>query len=694
VPESADYVMYWWHRAAELTRAGRLRRFGLITTNSLRQTFNRRVMQQHLNPPACESGTRDGGGTTDPALSPARGGRTREVGGRANDLSRFSAAGTAVRGESETPLSLVFAIPDHPWVDSADGAAVRIAMSCGVAGSAPGFLATVVAESPGQDEGVEVGLQLRPGKLNADLSVGADVAGAVALRANSGVSARGMIPHGAGFFVTADEARALGLGRVPGLDRHIRRYRNGRDLTQIPREVLAVDLYGLTLTDVRARFPEVYQWLLERVKPERDHNTRASRRDNWWLFGESQPALRGALVGLSRYIATVQTSKHRFFVFLDAAVLPDDKLIAVALDDAYSLGVLSSRVHVTWALAAGATLEDRPVYNKTACFDAFPFPALTPDPSLASGRGESSAAQVPAGGSSESSAVLAAAGGRVGGPAGDPSGRRALAPMAAPREGIAARAPLPQAPVPQAPPLAPGAAREAPDPVLALRIRELAEQIDAHRKRQQALYPGLTLTGMYNVLEKLGTAEPLTEKERAVHEQGLVSVLRELHDALDAAVLAAYGWSDLAPALVGRPGGTTPTEAKAPEQAEAEEELLLRLVALNAERAAEERRGLVRWLRPDYEVRARGAAQTEAETEAAGATSVPTVTAARRPWPKTLAEQAQAVRAVLAGGVPVTVEELAGTFQRAPRGRVADLLETLVSLGQAQRLDDGRYAGA
>jgi hypothetical protein len=266
--------------------------------------------------------------------------------------------------------------------------------------------------------------------------------------------------------------------------------------------------------------------------------------------------------------------------------------------------------------------------------------------------------------------------------------------MAAPREGIAARAPLPQAPVPQAPPLAPGAAREAPDPVLALRIRELAEQIDAHRKRQQALYPGLTLTGMYNVLEKLGTAEPLTEKERAVHEQGLVSVLRELHDALDAAVLAAYGWSDLAPALVGRPGGTTPTEAKAPEQAEAEEELLLRLVALNAERAAEERRGLVRWLRPDYEVRARGAAQTEAETEAAGATSVPTVTAARRPWPKTLAEQAQAVRAVLAGGVPVTVEELAGTFQRAPRERVADLLETLVSLGQAQRLDDGRYAGA
>jgi hypothetical protein len=48
VPESADFVMYWWNHAAERTRAGDLRRFGLITTNSLRQTFNRRVLERHL----------------------------------------------------------------------------------------------------------------------------------------------------------------------------------------------------------------------------------------------------------------------------------------------------------------------------------------------------------------------------------------------------------------------------------------------------------------------------------------------------------------------------------------------------------------------------------------------------------------------------------------------------------------------
>ena len=49
-------------------------------------------------------------------------------------------------------------------------------------------------------------------------------------------------------------------------------------------------------------------------------------------------------------------------------------LVNFALDDAFHLGVLSSRIHVSWALAAGGTLEDRPRYNKTRCFETFPFP--------------------------------------------------------------------------------------------------------------------------------------------------------------------------------------------------------------------------------------------------------------------------------------------------------------------------------
>ena len=142
VPESADYVMYWWHIAAGLAREGKIRRFGLITTNSLRQTFNRRVVQHQM--------------------------------------------------EQKKPLSLVFAIPDHPWVDTADGAAVRIAMTVGEGGERAGALHVVTDEREGHGEGLEVVLEGYVGRLHADLRVGANVSAAVPLAANEGVSSPGV----------------------------------------------------------------------------------------------------------------------------------------------------------------------------------------------------------------------------------------------------------------------------------------------------------------------------------------------------------------------------------------------------------------------------------------------------------------------------------------------------------------------
>jgi hypothetical protein len=114
---------------------------------------------------------------------------------------------------------------------------------------------------------------------------------------------------------------------------------------------------------------------------------------------------------------------------------------------------------------------------------------------------------------------------------------------------------------------------------LQARIRRIAEELDAHRKRVQAQSPVVTLTGMYNVLEKLRANEPLSAKEKQIHDAGLVSVLREFHDDLDAAVFAAYGWP------------ATLTDA----------EIRKCLVALNDERAKEEASGLIRWLRPEYQ---------------------------------------------------------------------------------------------
>ena len=310
--------------------------------------------------------------------------------------------------------------------------------------------------------------------------------------------------------------------------------------------------------------------------------------------------MRPALAGLPRYIATIETSRRRFFVFLDAAILPDNKLINIALDDAYFLGVLSSRIHVTWALASGSHLGvgNDPVYVKTACFEKFPFPAATD-------------------------------------------------------------------------------AQQA-------RIRALAEQLDAHRKRQQAQHPRLALTDMYNVLEKLRADEPLTAKDKTVHEQGLVSVLRQIHDELDAAVCDAYGWPVRS---IAKHSGCVLTD----------EEILARLVALNAERAVEEAQGLVRWLRPAYQAPSEYASRFTQHVliqEDSPIYEVSLETRPLLPWPSRMAEQAQAVRAALVAlGGPASAAQVAAAFAAAPPDRAAELLETLVTLGQARQTTDGRFAG-
>jgi hypothetical protein len=80
------------------------------------------------------------------------------------------------------------------------------------------------------------------------------------------------------------------------------------------------------------------------VKPERDHNNEAYRRDNWWLFGRRNTELRAGLRGLRRFISTPETAKHRYFLFLDGDILPDNMLVNVALDDAYFLGSTAESV--------------------------------------------------------------------------------------------------------------------------------------------------------------------------------------------------------------------------------------------------------------------------------------------------------------------------------------------------------------
>ncbi len=567
VPQATDFVLRWWHKAAELLRQEKIRAFGFVTTNSIGQAYNRRAIEPHIESGDC---------------------------------------------------NLMFAIPDHPWVDSADGAAVRIAMTAATRASHPGALVEVMAERSDADhEEVAIETRSATGTINAGLQIGADAGGAAELKGNAGLCCVGVKTIGSAFVVEPKIAATLGLGVRPGLDDHIRPYLNGRDVSQSCRGLMVIDLFGLSIADVQSRFPEVYQHLLHGAKPERDHNRNRIFRDVWWVIGHPRPLFRAFTATISRFIATIETSKHRFSVFLPKAVLPDSTMVTFGLDDAFHLGVMSSRTHVAWALAAGGRLGvgNDPRYNKTACFDPFPFPVAT----------------------------------------------------------------------------------EAQQQ----RIRELGESLDAHRKAQQKTHAGLTITGMYNVLEKLRSGEALTAKEKKIHDDGLVSVLKKIHDDLDAAVFDAYGW----PASL------------------SDDEILERLVALNHERAEEEKRGLVRWLRPEFQNKAgavplglessdepdepepdeddepaeapkRRRGQAAAKGPRKKAAGKPGRKVPTRPWPKDLADQAKLVRSLMnATGQVMSAADVARYFTGARAPQVGKILDTLVALGHARRTDSG-YAPA
>jgi len=156
----------------------------------------------------------------------------------------------------------------------------------------------------------------------------------------------------------------------------VRPYLVGDDITEDPHQRprrWIID-FGLMPLEEATRFPAALAIVRERVKPERDRNKRAGRRTRWWLFGEVARGMRAALAGLDRYLAVGATGKRTLFAWCEPAWCPSNAVYAVALDDDYAFGVLSSRPHQLWARHRGSTLETRARYTNTTVFETFPWP--------------------------------------------------------------------------------------------------------------------------------------------------------------------------------------------------------------------------------------------------------------------------------------------------------------------------------
>ena len=319
----------------------------------------------------------------------------------------------------------------------------------------------------------------------------------------------------------------------------------GEELSESPTQSphrFVISFGEMSEQDAR-RWPDLMQIIEERVKPERDELKDKGGREKWWQFLRPRPELYGAIRDKPQILVNALYGTQFAFVFRDSATVFSNKINVTTFQDFCDFAVLQSRCHEIWARFFSSTLKDDLAYTPSDCFETFPFP----------------------GGGKENATL-------------DEAGRRYYQ----------FRAELMK------------------DLWLGLtEIYNLFHSPDEDAMaRLESLFHKRRANSDWRIAEGVPVDfSPLATYVTSGAALSGVQRLRELHTAMDVDVLTAYGWSDLIPVSACKflldyededEGEETSSRKKKkpwryrwPD--EVRDEVLARLLKLNAERAEEER---------------------------------------------------------------------------------------------------------
>jgi len=254
--------------------------------------------------------------------------------------------------------SIFMAYPDAKW--RLKSAAVRVAMV-------------------GFDDGSEEYKTINDNAvtaINADLTQGLDTTRALKLSENDNLAFIGT-QKGGDFDISAKKAKEM-LDASPENAQIVRPWLNSKNIVDEPKSMWIIDFGAYMSQEDAAKYQLPFAYVREKVFPQRENLTRSNHKEKWWIHAEARPGLREAIKDLPRYILTPRVAKHRIFVWVDRAIVPDSRLIAIARDDDYFFGVLHSLIHELWSLkkASSHGVGNDPTYNAESCFQTFPFPYI------------------------------------------------------------------------------------------------------------------------------------------------------------------------------------------------------------------------------------------------------------------------------------------------------------------------------
>jgi len=156
----------------------------------------------------------------------------------------------------------------------------------------------------------------------------------------------------------------------------IKPWLNGSDIGGRARHKWIIDFDKLSLAEA-AQFIVPFRYVEQHVKADREQNQNTQRRTFWWRLGASGIELLQAKASCQRLIITPRVSKYRLFIWAAAELVPDSAVVAITLESDYAFGVLHSKAHELWARRTGTQLRDAVSgfrYTPTSTFETFPFP--------------------------------------------------------------------------------------------------------------------------------------------------------------------------------------------------------------------------------------------------------------------------------------------------------------------------------
>jgi hypothetical protein len=274
-----------------------------------------------------------------------------------NTIKQGDTRATGLQHMTAHGITLYDAVLDQPW---AGGAAVVVDVVHGCRGPSP----------TGQT-------------LNSSLENTVEIPDPKPLKENEGKGFIGCYVLGTGFLLTTDQAKAFVL-QDPVNEEIIKPYLGGEELNsnipededghiQVSRHVIN---FGDMTEEEAQKWPELFDIIKLKVKPERDLNNREVRKKFWWKFGERAPKLYNKIKNIEKCMVCSSVSKYMLFEFQPTDRVFSHALVVFALDDWFSFAVLQSRVHEVWAREAGlgSTMKTDARYTPSTCFETFPFP--------------------------------------------------------------------------------------------------------------------------------------------------------------------------------------------------------------------------------------------------------------------------------------------------------------------------------